>query len=165
MRESIFRLFSPLEIHSTLYDGEGEYIGHREVSVVEAIDYAPAILAAIEVDMRSYDTSLGLLQYYPNETPEDIKLDRKLDKVYPSIEVWDGKLWGVLIAHVKEELDKEDIALLIDIVSTDYADGWGENFGQHPILTPDCEIHVQFFSSEESYFIKSEEELKSSSLA
>lgn len=88
-------------------------------------------------------------------------LKEKVHSLYPSVEVCDGELWGVMAAGLTEALSGEEIAELLNFVVGQNADGFGEILEQRPIKTPDGEIYVSLWN-DENYSIKPEKEMKNS---
>lgn len=82
--------------------------------------------------------------------------------MYPTVEIVDGELWGVMTAGLKESLSGEETAALIDYVCGQNSDGYGEGLEQRPIKTPDGEIYVSFWNHE-NYSLKLEQEMKNNS--
>lgn len=64
-----------------------------------------------------------------------------------------------MVAEVYGELTEVETAKLLDFITGQLSDGWGEGFEQRPIKTNDGEIFVSFWNSED-FFIKPEQELK-----
>ena len=77
----------------------------------------------------------------------------------PSVEIVDDELWGVMTAELKESLSGEETAELLDFVTRQNSDGYGEGLEQRPIKTPDGEIYVSFWNNE-NYSLKLEQEMK-----
>lgn len=151
--KQMMRIFFPLKIFSyPQYDcSENE---REDISPREAVTYEDAILAAIAKENRHFENDRGLAEYIHDET-----LNKKVYSLYPSVEVVDGELWGVMTAGITEALSGEETTELLNFVVGQNADGWGEGFEQRPIKTPDGEIYVSFWNSD-NYFLKPEQELK-----
>ncbi len=64
-----------------------------------------------------------------------------------------------MTAQLRQPLSGEETAELLDFVSGQNSDGYGEGFEQRPIKTLDGEIYVSFWNSD-NYFLKPEQELK-----
>lgn len=154
MTNETMRIFFPLKIFCyPQYDFSGD---EREViSPREAVVYEDQILAAIAKENRLFENDRGLAEYIHNEA-----LNKKVYSLYPSVEIVDGKLWGVMTAGLKESLSGEEVAALLDYVCGQNSDG--EGFEQRPIKTPDGEIYVSFWNHE-NYSLKLEQEMKNSS--
>jgi len=152
------KFFSPLSI--TLYPSH-EYGGcgaddlPEELSPLEAVYYMDEILAAIEKEKLPSEDDRGLMVYFY----DDQALSEKIYSLHPTVEEWNGKLWGVMIAEVYGELTEVETAKLLDFIIGQLSDGWGEGFEQRPIKTNDGEIYVSFWNSDH-FFIKPERELK-----
>ena len=89
-------------------------------------------------------------------------LAEKVSSLHPTIEEWDGELWGVMVAEVHGELTEAETDMMISYCTGQNSDGYGESFEQRPIKTRDGEIYVSFWNSE-NYFLKPEQELKQNS--
>ena len=113
------------------------------------------ILAAIEKEKLPSEGDRGLMVYFY----DDQELSEKIYSLHPTVEEWNGKLWGVMVAEVYGELTEAETAKLLDFITGQLSDGWSEGFEQRPIKTNDNEIFVSFWNSED-FFIKPEQELK-----
>lgn len=155
MSNDTMRIFFPLKILTyPQYDClEDE---REDISPREAMKYEDQILAAIAKENRHFENDRGLAEYIHNEA-----LQEKVYSLYPSVEVVDGELWGVMSAGLKEPLSGEETAALINYVCGQNADGYGEGLEQRPIKTPDGEIYVRFWNHE-NYSLKLEQEMKNS---
>ncbi len=151
--EQMMRIFFPLKIVSyPQYDcSEDE---QEDISPKEAVAYEDQILAAIAKENRFFENDRGLAEYLDEGT-----LKEKVHSLYPSVEIIDGELWGVMTAQLRQPLSGEETAELLDFVSGQNSDGYGEGFEQRPIKTLDGEIYVSFWNSD-NYFLKPEQELK-----
>jgi hypothetical protein len=157
MANETMRIFFPLKIISYL---EGEYgleDNPMEISSAEAVAYEDAILAAIAKENRLFENDRGLAEYINDES-----LNKKVYSLYPSVEIVDGELRGVMTAGLTEALSGEETAELLDYVVGQNADGYGEVLEQRPIKTPDGKIYVSFWSHE-NYSLKLEQKMKNNS--
>ncbi len=153
MTSETMRIFFPLKILLPQYDrmeDKWEYISPRE-----AVAYEDQIFAAIAKENRLFKNDRGLAEYI-----HDKSLNKKVYSLYPSVEIVDGELWGVMTAGLTEALSGEETAELLDYVVGQNADGYGEFLKQRPVKTPDGEIYVSFWNYK-NYFLKLEQEMKS----
>jgi hypothetical protein len=121
------------------------------------VTYEEAILTAIAKENRFFENDRGLAEYI-----HDYALNKKVYSLYPSVEIVDDVLWGVMTAGLKEYLSGEETAELLKFVAGQNSDGYGEGLEQRPIKTPDGEIYVSFWNHE-NYSLKLEQEMKDSS--
>lgn len=150
------KLFSPL--YAVLYE-RNEW-GDLEVDPVcmgtdELCDYQDEILAAIERDRLTEEGERGLAVYLRNEL-----LKRKVFSMKPTVEKWDGRLWGVLEVQSYGTLSDAELKGVMEEWSGQESDGWGEGFEQREIKIEAGELCVGFWSSDRDFFIKTEQELK-----
>jgi hypothetical protein len=157
MANETMRIFFPLKIVTYPIGEHGLEDNPEEISPVEAMAYEDAILAAIAKENRRFDNDRGLAEYIHDEA-----LNQKVYSLYPSVEIVDGELWGVMTAGLKESLSGEETAELLDFVTGQNSDGWGEMFEQRPIKTPDGEIYVSFWR-DKNYSLKLENGIKNDS--
>ncbi len=162
MTNETMRIFFPLKVVSYLlndYDWDDE--NPVELSSEEAVAYEDAVLAAIaHENRRAFENDRGLAEYIENEA-----LNKKVYSLSPSVEVSEGKLWGVMTVGLTEALSGEETAELLEFVVGQNSDGYGEVLEQRPIKTPDSIIHVSFWNNDKNYSLKPEQELKKSSPA
>lgn len=152
------KFFSPLTIttyHPYEYDECGTGDLYEELSPSDAVRYMGEILAAIEKEKLPGEGDRGLMVYFH----DDQALSEKIYSLHPTVEEWNGELWGVMVAEVYGELTETETAELTDFAAGQMSDGWGEGFEQRPIKTEDGDIYVSFWNSDH-FFIKPEQELK-----
>jgi len=157
MANETMRIFFPLKIISYPQGEYGIEENPMEIAPVEAVSYEDAILAAIAKENRLFENDRGLAEYIHDEA-----LNKKVYSLYPSVEIVGGELWGVMTAGLKESLSGEETAELLDFVTGQNSDGYGEGLEQRPIKTPDGEIYVSFWNHE-NYSLKLEQEIKNNS--
>lgn len=150
------RLFSPLT--AGLYEknewGEIEQDA-MPMSGRDICGYQEDILSLIEQEHLDTEGDRGLAVYLDN-----VLLGRKIYSMNPTVEVWQGELWGVLEVQTRGELSAGEMQELISEWSGQCSDGWGEGFEQRPINTGDGELYVSFWHSGSDFSIKPEQELK-----
>ena len=150
------KLFSPL--YPKLYErnewgdlmNEPTYMGTDELC-----DYQDEILAAIERECLDEEGNRGLAVYLDNEL-----LKRKVFSMNPTVEKWDGRLWGVLEVQSYGALSDAEMKGVMEEWSGQESDGWGEGFEQREIKIEAGELCISFWSSDRDFFIKTEQELK-----
>ena len=71
-------------------------------------------------------------------------------------------MWGVTEVQTQGALSPSELAELTDWLSGQFSDGWGEGFEQREIKVDDGELCLSFWDSSDRFFIKPEDELKSS---
>ncbi|WP_088225869.1 hypothetical protein [Desulfosporosinus sp. FKB] len=157
MANETIRIFFPLKIFSYPQYDCSEDEREEDISPREAVAYEDQILAAIAKENRFFENDRGLAEYIHDEA-----LNKKVYSMYPSVEIVDGELWGVMSAGLKESLSGEETAELLDFVTGQNSDGYGEGLEQRSIKTPDGEIYVSLWNHE-NYSLKLEQEMKNSS--
>ena len=135
MANETMRIFFPLKVITYSQGEYGVEDNPMEITPAEAVSYEDAILAAIAKENRLFENDRGLAEYIHDEA-----LNEKVYSLYPSVEIVDGELWGVMTAGLKDSLSGEETAELFDFVTGQNSDGYGEGFEQRPIKTPDGEI-------------------------
>ena len=91
----------------------------QNISPREAVAYEDQILAAIAKENRHFENDRGLAEYIHDEA-----LSQKVHSLYPSVEIVDGELWGVMTAGLKESLSSKETAGLLDFICGQNADGY-----------------------------------------
>jgi len=127
----------------------------EELSPAEALYYMDEILEAIEKEKLPDEGQRGLMVYFDR----DKALAEKVYSAHPTVEEYNGELWGVMVAEVYGELTESEMSILTDYFTGQYSDGWGEGFEQRGIKIHCGEIYVSFWDSKD-FFIKPEQELK-----
>ena len=150
------KLFSPL--YTRLYE-QNEWGDIDNVPVDIGAEglcaYQDQILALIERMRVDTEGDRGLAVYLDNEC-----LNRKVHSMNPTVEEWNGRLWGVLEVKSHGELSSAELSSLIAAWEGQESDGWGESLEQREIKTDEGELCVSFWGPSKYFFIKPEQELK-----
>lgn len=151
-----FKLFSPLI--GTLYPYDEDWGGTsdwaEEISAGELCQYEDEILDRIRRE-RQEEGERGLAVYLGNRL-----LKRKVFSMNPTVEMWNGELWGVLEVKSHGSLSPQELSGLMEEWLGQESDGWGEYFEQQEIKTEEGDLCVSFWHSGDDFFIKTEQELK-----
>lgn len=152
-----FKLFSPLKGIIYPYDEEWGGISNQEgeVSSKGLCMYKDKILERIEQECLEEEGERGLAIYLHN-----CLLKRKVFSMNPTVEIWNGELWGVLEVKSHGILSPQELSGLMEEWEGQESDGWGEGFEQREIKTEEGDIYVSFWHSGDDFFIKTEQELK-----
>lgn len=119
MANETVRIFFPLKIITYPRGEYGLDDSPVEIMPTEAVAYEDAILAAIVKENRFFENARGLAEYIHDEA-----LSKKVYSLYPSVEIVDGELWGVMSAGLEESLSGEEIAALLEFVTGQNSDGY-----------------------------------------
>lgn len=151
-----FRLFSPLTANLYTSDESGGFSDWpEELSPEELCVHEDKIIETIQREHLKREDDHNLAVYL-----RDAAIKEKVYSMNPTVETWQGELWGVLEVRSYEQLTEAELEVLIDEWCGQESDGWGEGFEQRPIKTEDGELYVSFWHSGNDFFIKSEQELK-----
>jgi len=151
------RLFSPLFPHIYRKNEWGDMDDYREdLSASEVLEYEDKILALIQKKKLPIEGERGLAIYLDDD------LSRKIHSIHPSVEEWNGELWGVTEVQTHGTLSPSELAELTEWLSSQFSDGWGEGLEQREIKVDDGELYLSFWDSRDRFFIKPEDELKGS---
>ena len=152
-----FRLFSPLS--GLLYPYDEDYGGisdqPMEIGPGDLCQYEDQILERIGQERLEEEGERGLAVYLGNRL-----LKRKVFSMNPTVEMWNGELWGVLEVKSHGALSPQEMSGLMEEWLGQESDGWGEGFEQREIKTEEGELCVSFWHSGDDFFIKTEQELK-----
>lgn len=153
---TILRLFSPLT--ANLYAPD-EYGGlsdwPEELTPAALCGYEGEILKQIAKECLASEGDRGLAVYL-----HDAALESKVYSMTPTVESWQGELWGVLEVKSDGVLSPAELAALTEEWCGQESDGWGEGFEQRSIKTDEGELYVSFWNAGNDFFIKPEQELK-----
>lgn len=134
------KLFSPL--YARLYErNEWGDLENNPVNMGmdELCDYQNEILTAIAGERLDTEGNRGLAVYLDNEL-----LKRKVFSMNPTVEEWNGRMWGVLEVKSYGSLSESELSSLIKEWSGQESDGWGEGFEQREIKVDAGELCVSF---------------------
>lgn len=146
---NILKLTSPLSIskYSAPYDDYG-----CEISAEEAAAYEQQILGEIKRAELPGELVRGLMAYFSAE--DDPGVNEKVISARPTVEIIDGKLTGVCYCAVNGKLTEGELDKLIEHISGQYSDGWGEGLEQREIpVESGYTILVSFWSLDDNWDI------------
>ena len=149
------RLFSPLFPHIYRRNEWGDYENELEdLTASEILEYEDDILALIEKEKLPDEGKRGLAVYL-----SDTFLRDTVESIHPSVEEWNGELWGVTEVQIHGKLPPAAYAELTEWLSGQFSDGWGEGLEQREIKVDDGELFVSFWDASDRFFIKPEDEM------
>lgn len=146
------KFYNPIfaEISETIIPYDGIDIPN-EIALNYIHDIQKSIKASISYEEEA---ERGLVVYI-----KDKQLNTNVASIIPSVEEYNGKLYGVANVKLNNQLTHKEMDDLKDYILGQYSDGWGEGFEQRDIKTKDGNIGVSFWNYE-NFYIKSERELK-----
>ena len=151
------KLFSPLSGVLYPYDEDWDDVSDQpmEIGPGELCQYEDQILERIGQEHLEEEGERGLAVYLHNHL-----LERKVSSMNPTVELWNGKLWGVLEVKSHGPLSPQELSGLMEEWQGQESDGWGEGFEQREIKTEEGELCVSFWHSGDDFSIRTEQELK-----
>lgn len=146
LSERVFKMYSPLT--GELYQaGEYEYEDSvDEYNGEELLLYAEEIEKAVAA--YTDNGTEDLMKYFY----ESEYVKQYVRSLVPSVEVWNGRLYGCTTVRADEDLSEPGWDKLMDYLSGQYADGWGEGFEQREIETEDGLLYVHFWQDHDFDF-------------
>lgn len=117
-----------------------------------AAEYEDQIKAAIDRDNAR--DNVNMAEYFDGSNG----VQSKLKSMQWGVQNVRGELYGCIKVDLTEPLTDSEKAELIDFISAQNSDGWGEGFEQHPIDIGGDEMYVSFWHSGDDYFIFDQEE-------
>lgn len=147
------RFYCPLKI---MIEDEDDCFDLIEVDSANYIDCDFEINDFIRDDLNSDENAVerGLAAYFYDEN-----LDKKVYSIMPMVETRGGNLYGVAVVQSYGELGEAETADLVEYVTGQLSDGYGESLEQHPITLGDDEAYISFWNSGRDYFLKPESEV------
>lgn len=150
------RLFSPLIANLYSKDEWGEPVEEvDEISPAQLCDYIEQILEQIQMEKLESEGERELAVYLEHRL-----LERKIFSMKPTVEIWNGELWGVLEVESYGSLSEKELEAVKEYWCGQESDGWGEGFEQCPIKLLEGELYVSFWNTSDDFFIATEEQLK-----
>ena len=152
------KLYCPLEIQAEpqIYETDWDAPYEDDLEVIPsscACGCEDEINAAIEKYSEPEEKHRGLMIYYNEDSP----VNEKVVSAFPSVEVRNGELVGVLTCQITEPLTDSEMAEFQDWWSGQASDGWAEGFEQREIKTDAFgTIYVSFWNPSDSWQIEVE---------
>ncbi len=152
------KLYCPLEIQAEpqIYETDWDAPYEDDLEVIPsscACGCEDEINAAIEKYAEPEEKHRGLMIYYNEDSP----VNEKVVSAFPSVEVRNGELVGVLTCQITEPLTDSEMAEFQDWWSGQASDGWAEGFEQREIKTDAFgTIYVSFWNPSDSWHIEAE---------
>ncbi len=152
-----FKLFSPLKGFLYCHDEDGGSLWDEpmEIDPGQLCQYGNQIQEMIRQEHLEEEGERGLAVYLGNRL-----LKRKVFSMNPTVEMWNGELWGVLEVKSHGPLSPQELAGLMEEWQGQESDGWGEGFEQREIKTEEGDLYVSFWNSGDDFFIRTEQDLK-----
>lgn len=128
----------------------------EELSDYEILEYESEISDAIEACQCDEEENRGIMAYLGDRK----RFADKVYSIFPSVEKVGGRLMGVFTCRICGELDSYEYDELLQELSGQASDGWGEGFEQHEISTSEGDIYVSFYDTCGAWQLMTEEEVK-----
>ena len=153
------RLFSPLFPHICPFNEWGDLENDMvELDAGELLGYTDEIQALIQKAQLPSEYKHGLAIYIHDES-----LSRKVSSIYPGVEEYGGELWCVTEVKTYGALTPAEHDELIEWLTGQFSDGWGEGLEQREIKVEDGELYLSFWDASDRFFIRPEDEMDSQS--
>ncbi len=147
------KLYCPLMIQAEPQTSETDWDDYEVIPPSCACGCENKINKAIMQYASEKECLRGLMIYYDEDSP----VNEKVFAAFPSVEVRNGELVGVLTCQLTEPLTDSEMAEFQDWWSGQASDGWGEGFEQREIKTDAFgTIYVSFWNSSDSWQIEAE---------
>lgn len=145
------------EIKPSFDEDEDEFLDDtEELSDYEALEYESEISSAIEAYQGDGEENRGIMAYLGDRK----RFADKVYSIFPSVERVGDRLMGVFTCQICGELDSYEYDELLQELSGQASDGWGESFEQHEISTSEGSIYVSFYDTSGAWELTTEEEVK-----
>ena len=118
------------------------------------VGYRDEIEAALEREKMPEEAERGIMRWYSD--PDGV--NRKVLSAEFRAEVRDDRLWCVTDCKVLGRLTPKELDALKGFISGQASDGWGENFEQREIETPQGDMYVHMWQYGGDWSIQTEEE-------
>ena len=109
----------------------------------ELLEHGDSILASLLQERMPEEGERGLMHYYQ----EDDGINHKVLSYVFTVEEREGQLWGVAECRVQGKLTPEELDTLMETVTSQASDGFGESYEQHPVRVGDGELYVHLWQS------------------
>lgn len=149
--------YMPMTVNVERLDEWGGYADEEpeQLTDQEAVGYADMIREALLKECAPEESERGLMIYYH----ENDSLNAKVQSFQFDVDVRQGKLWGVAECVLREPLNASEMMDLIEAVTGQASDGFGEGFEQRGQKLPNGDtIYASLWNGDESWTIQTEQE-------
>ena len=116
----ILKLLFPVYVCE--YDKQDD---EKELDAVQEAVYCKPIMEEIRKNYQYFIFDIARKGWLTNrEVPAP--LDVKVNSVFPAVGVYQNELWGVLNCDVDKELSNDEIAVLEELLMSEFEEGYGE---------------------------------------
>ncbi len=148
------KFYCPLEI--TRIEDDRGVEDYGIIPSDEATDYKNSINGFISGFTMPEEKERGLMHWYNG----DGSVDQKVRSAFMSVEERDGELVGVITTQIYGQLTHDELEEFREYCSGQLSDGAGESLEQRPIKTPNGEIYVSFWNSDDDWSLQTAEEME-----
>lgn len=143
--------YCPLTVN--MEDDDGENYVEVDVSILG--DHEEAIRSAVIAENHNCGEE-DMSEYFNGSA----QTSEKLLSARWDIENVQGEIFGCIRIELAEPLTDREKEELREWVSGQCSDGWGEGFEQRPVKTPDGNLYISFWDSDEDWFLLDDEEFE-----
>lgn len=153
------KFYCPLEI--TRIEDDRSVEDYGIIPSDEAIAYKNSINGFIRSSTMPEEKEQGLMHWYNGCG----SVDQKVRSAFMSVEEHDGELVGVITVQIYGQLTHDELEEFREYCSGQLSDGVGESLEQRPIKTPNGEIYISFWNSDDHWSLQTAEEMEFSQSA
>ena len=156
------KFYCPLKIvreQTALFDDEEDEDyseDPEELSDSEALEYENDIADAIKEFQSCDEEYRGIMAYLDDRK----RFGDKVYSIFPCVEKVGDTLYGVFKCQICGDLDSYEYDELLQELSGQASDGWGESFKQHCISTDEGDIYVSFYDAYGAWSLMTEDEVR-----
>ena len=146
-----YKFYQPITVH---INRDGRPVDDiEELELIDGIPYVEQMNEAIQKDLE-YTEGKGLVRHL-FWSPK-----KRTKSVYPSIEVYNQKLYCVITFEAVKTFRKKDISLFSYWVESEMIIDWSYDFEQTPLKTKQGDIYMHFFQNNGPITVMKEEEFE-----
>ncbi len=146
-------LYSPLQVDVIDRDGHGQVIPLEAVGSDRAEEYLGRIMSTLQALQPQEDARNAFTA--PNQDWSEVC--EKIVSLTRTVELVDGRLYGVFTCRSKGELDQEELESLEWHCQEQWEEGWGEGYAHCPPEGAGLGLYIHYWQDAEAPLLTREE--------
>jgi len=148
------KLYSPVFVDFLEHNKDGERAFNRAELEQYCTEYMDEISEELWIRLSPEESTRGLMEGFEG----DASINEKVHSIFVDVEPHDYKLWAVAEIKLTEPLSDVELATLMDYLTDQYSDGWGNGFSYRDIAVAGGEVNVHLWQPSDNFIIETQQQ-------